>query len=180
IGHRVLRIEGHQQPSRSLDQNHLRLVAEGGVGPSNVSNVYIGRPGGGGGGGGRGGEREGVRSHVRRIERPPAGRDQLFGVVSAAGFARLHRRHPVSLRPRPQKRTGNGGLAYPGVGGGDEQALQQTSRIDSAVASTSRSISSSVMESGGMRTSTGPRGRRMTPRLRIAAQTRAPIASSYA
>src|SRR5262249_12726184 len=81
------------------------------------------------------------------------------------------------------ERAGHEGLADAGVGGGDEQAggahAPQTARIESRTPMTMRSISSSVIERGGIITTTLPSGRRITPRERRSTQTRAPMASLY-
>src|SRR5439155_23160087 len=109
------------------------------------------------------------------------GGDEARAVVAFAGFARLHRGDAAAAADGgADEGAGDEGLADAGVGGGDEGASHapQTSTMEARVASTRRSISSSVMESGGIMTTTGPSGRNRTPRRRKSRQTRAPIASS--
>ena len=89
---------------------------------------------------------------------------------------------PVSVPTRKMPRRGAGvvraatarerGAEWAGEG------WDVASAIAAAAASTRWSIRSAVIESGGMRTTTEPSGRRMTPWRRTIRQTRAPMASS--
>src|SRR5690606_11200442 len=114
-------------------------------------------------------------------QRLGVGGDELSAAVRLA--AALHRlggqgAQALAAGGREQGARG-GGLADRGVGAGDEKAPHgATSARARSTEVTRRSISSSVMDRGGISTTTSPSGRRMTPWSRAAAQTRAPVASS--
>jgi len=90
---------------------------------------------------------------------------------------------PTAVSVPMRKMPWRAAVAAPACGGVERGAgrvgkdSEVASAMAAAVASTRRSIWSGVMESGGMRTTTEPRGRKMTPWRRTIRQTRAPMAS---
>src|SRR6266446_5205160 len=100
--------------------------------------------------------------------------------ISASTLIRFERRGAKSLiREHRKQRARSLRFSDAGIGGRDEEAKQLaqcevTSSTESFTTSPSHPASATVSERGGIRTTTFPKGRRSTPRLRAAKHTRCP------
>src|SRR2546426_800978 len=133
---------------------------------------------------GRGGEPESIRADFvqgLRASALLAQRERVLRPVGlASGLHRLQRQWAQSLASeRGADRARDLRLADTGVGAGDEKALHPVaSTIDSRTLSTRKSTSAGLIESGGISTTTLPKGRSISSRWRAASATLCPTRSA--